>query len=85
MEALTASHAANGGISNNPEFSVLQATIKSFLSQAKQVSSTTASAPANRDTRMASSDKKDFVMASGTGLTNTGFNGMLPLTSGENL
>ena len=38
MEALTASHAANGSV--NPEFSVLQATIRSFLSQAKQLSAT---------------------------------------------
>ena len=40
MEALTTSHAANGG-SVSAEFSMLQATIKSFLSQAKQLSSTT--------------------------------------------
>ena len=40
MEALTTSHAANGG-TVSAEFSMLQATIKSFLSQAKQLSSTT--------------------------------------------
>ena len=68
MEALTASHTANGGVPN-AEFSMLQATIKSFLSQAKQLSSTTSTGGGPAATVVAT--------ATGNGGTNNSSNNLL--------